>query len=126
MQRYGLHLHLWAYLGALLDGVARPELGGPQDLILGHMERVQQRLERVLTGSPDFHQTHVRRVVNQLGLLVQAACLLAEADWELSRGVDTDKPAALAHFVNRTLRPGYDPLEDGEYLHGLTKVVDTL
>jgi hypothetical protein len=87
---------------------------------------VQQRLERVLTGSPDFHQTHVRRVVDQLGLLVQAACLLAEADWELSQGLDSDKPAALAFFVNRYLRPGYDPMEDEQYLERLVRVAEHL
>jgi hypothetical protein len=102
MQRYGLHQQLLAYLGGLLDGVTRPELAGPQDLIVGQMEHGQRRLEQVLRGSPEFHQTHVRRVIDQLALLVQAACLLAEADWELSQGLDTDKPAALASSSTAT------------------------
>ena len=86
------------------------------------MEAVRQALERVLSSSPEFHQTHVRRVVDQLALLVQAACLLAEADWELSQGLDSDKPAALAFFVNRYLRPGYDPMEDEAYLDRLARL----
>jgi hypothetical protein len=90
------------------------------------MESVQQRLGQILSGSPDFHQTHVRRVIDQLALVVQAACLLAEADWELSRELDTDKPAALAFFVHRYLRPGYDPMADGEYLDRLARLVQGL
>lgn len=126
MQRYGLHDQLLAYLGALLDKVTRTELAGPQDLILGCMKSVQQRLGQILSGSPDFHQTHVRRVIDQLALVVQAACLLAEADWELGQGLDTDKLAALAFFVNRYLRPGYEPMEDGAYLDRLARLAEAL
>jgi hypothetical protein len=126
MQRYGLHGRLFAYLGALLDGVTRPELAETQDLILGLMEPAQQRLERVLAGSLDMVQTHVRRAIDHLALLIQAACLLAEADWELRQGLDTDKPAALACFVNRYLRPGYEPMEDGAYLDRLARLAEAL
>jgi acyl-CoA dehydrogenase len=115
MQRYGLHRHLFAYLGALLDRVALPELADMQDQILLRMEGARQRLERVLTGAPQFQQTHVRRAIDQLALVVQSACLLAEADWELGQGMDSDKPAALAFFVNRNLQPGYDPMDDSRY-----------
>ena len=34
MQRFGLHQHLFLYLGALLDGVTRPELAEAQDTFL--------------------------------------------------------------------------------------------
>jgi len=126
MQRYGLHGHLFATLGALLDSVTRTELAEAQDLVLGQMEPARQQLERVLAGSQEFHQTHVRRAMDQLALLAQAACLLAEADWELGQGLDTDKPAALAVFVNRYLRPGYDPMEDGAYLDRLARLAEAL
>ena len=126
MQRYGLHQHLFAYLGALLDRVARPQLAELQDTIFGCMETTRSALERVLSSSPEFLQTHVRRAIDRLALLIQAACLLAEADWELSQGLDTDKPAALAFFLNRHLRPGYDPLEDGAYLDRLLRLAEAL
>ncbi len=126
MQRYGLHEHLFAALGALLDSVTQAELAEAQDLLLGRLEHTQQRLERVLSSSPEFLQTHVRRAIDQLALLIQAACLLAEAGWELSRGLDTDKPAALAFFVNRHLRPGYDPMEDGRYLDRITQLAGSM
>ncbi len=126
MQRYGLHQHLFSYLGALLDGVTHADLAGPQDLIVARMEEGRQRLERLLGGSPEFLQTHVRRVVDQLALLVQAVCLLAEADWELSQRLPTDKPAALAIFINRCLQPGYDPLADDRYLERIARLAGSL
>ncbi len=106
--------------------MTRPELAETQDLILGLMEPAQQRLERVRAGSLDMVQTHVRRAIDHLALLIQAACLLAEADWELRQGLDTDKPAALACFVNRYLRPGYEPMEDGAYLDRLARLAEAL
>ena len=64
------------------------------------MEETRQQLERVLNSSPEFLQTHVRRVIDRLALLVQAACLLAEADWELGQGwTPTSRPRS-AVFVN--------------------------
>lgn len=126
MQRYGLHGQLLSYLAALLDRVTEVELAEQQDAILTQMEAVERRLSRVLAGSAEFHQTHVRRVMDELTALVQAACLLAEADWELSQGLDTDKPAALAFFVNRYGRPGYDPMEDATYLARLERLAERL
>ncbi len=126
MQRYGLHRHLFAYLGALLDGVTDPALAGFQDLILARLEVVRERLERVLAGPPQFHQAHVRRVLDELAAVIQATCLLAEAAWELAHGLETDKPAALAFFVDRRLRPGYDPLADDGYLQKITQLTETL
>lgn len=126
MQRYGLHEQLFAYLAALADGVTRPELAGVQDLVLSRMEETRRRLERVLTGSTEFQQTHVRRVVDDLAALVQAACLLAEADWELGQGLSTDKPEALAFFVDSYLRSGHDPMDDDAYLQTVTRLVERL
>ncbi len=126
MQRYGLHGHLFAYLAALVDGVVRPELADLQDVVLARMEVVRGRLERALASPPEFHQTHVRRTMDDLVVVVQAACLLVEAEWELAQGLDSDKPAALTFFVNRRLRPGYDPMGDGDYLRSVTQVVARL
>jgi hypothetical protein len=57
----------------------------------------------------------VRRVVDKLAAVIQAVCLLAEAEWELLQGVAGDKPDALAFLINRTLRAGYDPMDDPIY-----------
>jgi hypothetical protein len=45
---------------------------------------------------------------------------------ELGQGLDTDKPAALAFFVNRHLRLSYEPMEDGAYLDRLAKLAEAL
>lgn len=123
MQRYGLHHALFAYLAALVDGVAHPALAEAQDRILAGMEAIRLRLERVLTGSAVFHQTHIRRVIDGLTRLVQATCLLAEADYELGVGMTTDKPEALAFFLDRHLRTDYDPMADPAYPERLAQLV---
>ena len=102
--------------------MAHPALTRQQDLAIAAMERVPGRLEQVLTADPAFHQAHVRRVIDELATLVQAICLLAEADWELSQGMETDKPEASALFANRHLLRDYDPLEDPHYLREVTKL----
>ncbi|MCS7038577.1 MAG: acyl-CoA dehydrogenase family protein [Caldilineales bacterium] len=126
MQRYELHQHLFAYLAALVDGVSHPDLAEAQDRILGLMEAVRTRVDQVVNGGSVFHQTHIRRVIDQLTPLVQATCLLAEADHELRMGMATDKPEALAFFLDRHLRPDYDPMSDPAYPERLARLVAEL
>jgi alkylation response protein AidB-like acyl-CoA dehydrogenase len=126
MQRYGLHHHLFAYLAALVDGVSHPDLGEAQERILDAMEAVRARVEQVLNGVSVFHQTHIRRVIDRLTPLVQATCLLTEADHELRMGLTTDKPLALAFFLDRHLHPDYDPMGDMAYSERLAQLVADL
>lgn len=115
MQRYSLHEALFAYLGAMTDNVTSSELAGHQDWVLDALNRVAIRLERLLASTPAFQQAFSRRVVDELAAVTQAACLLAEADWELKHGLAGDKPDVLAFFINRQLRPGYDPMDDPRF-----------
>lgn len=126
MRKYGLHEHLFDYLGSLLDGVTENRLSGLQDVVLARMELIQKRLERVLTGTPEFYQAHGRRVIDELAAVIQTACLLAEAEWELGQGLPGDKLEAIEFFLNRRLRPGYDPLEDEGYLPRLLRLTEKL
>lgn len=126
MQRYGLQRQLFDYLGQLVDRVAEPRLAGLQDEIVAGMELARERVERVVGGEPSFHQAHARRVVDELAVLVQAACLLVEADWELSQGLDTDKPEALELFLRRHGRGEYDPMADGGYVARLERLAERL
>jgi len=41
----------------------------------------------------------------------------------LARGLPTLKPEAATYFVNRRLRPGYDALDDADYLPRLEKLM---
>ncbi len=122
MQRYGLHEALFGYLGAMVDWVTRSELIGQQDLLLTAMEQMRARLERLLVGDPAFQQTHARRVIDELAVVIQATCLLAEADWELTQDFESDKPEALSFYINRCLRPVYDPMDDAGYLERVERL----
>ena len=55
--------------------------------------------------------------------MIQATCLLAEADWELMQGFDSDKPEALSFYIDRYLRPDHDPMDDTGYLEQRRKKV---
>ncbi len=125
MQRYGLHEQLFTYLGALADGVARTELATVQDQVLGWVEQERGRVQRLLRGDPAFQQMHVRRVIDSLAALTQAACLLAEAEWEQAHGLPTPKLDVLQLFMRRHL-PSPSALDDPDYLARLQRIVDVL
>lgn len=115
MAKYALHHALFDHLHGLLDGVTHPALAGQQDLLLARTEAVAAQVERLLAADARFQQTHVRRILDGLAALTQAVCLLSEAEWEVGQGGETEKPAVLAFFVNRYLRPAYDPVDDAGY-----------
>jgi alkylation response protein AidB-like acyl-CoA dehydrogenase len=126
MQRYGLQRQLFDYLGQLVDRVAEPSLAGLQDEIVAGMELARERVERVVGGEPLFHQAHARRVVDELAVLVQAACLLVEAEWELSQGLDTDKREALELFLRRHGWGERDAMADGGHMARLERLAERL
>jgi alkylation response protein AidB-like acyl-CoA dehydrogenase len=122
IQRYGLEGPLFGALGQQVDRVAEPRLAGLQDEIVASMEPARERLLRVVGGEPLYHQAHARRVVDELAVLVQAVCLLAEAGWELEQGLDTDKPEALELFLRRRGWGEVDPLADDSYVARLERL----
>ena len=126
MQRFSLHEPLFGTLGAMADRVTRSELIGYQDVLLTTLEHARVRVERLLAGAQAYQQTHIRRAVDELAALVQAICLLAEADWELMQGFDSDKPEALSFYVNQYLRTGYDPMDDAGYLERVERLAAQL
>jgi acyl-CoA dehydrogenase len=122
MSKYDLHEDYVGYLGAQLDRVTQPTLLSYQQVCLEQLENVQARLGRLLSARLDYAQTHIRRVIDQMAALVQATCLLAEAEWELARGLDSDKADVIAFYLNRHLKPGYDPLDDDDYQGRLARI----
>jgi acyl-CoA dehydrogenase len=120
--KYRFHADYFDYIAAQLDSVTRVELMGFQETCMVAMERVRERLGRVLGGDPDLAQTHIRRGVDEMAALTGAACLLAEAEWELSQGIKTDKLEVLQFYLNRHLVPGYDPLDDPDYRPRLARI----
>lgn len=87
------------------------------------LRRTESLLERLLAGAPRNGEAHARRVIEQIGVGAQAALLILEAEWELNEGVPSIKPEVITHFLNRRLRPGYDPLEDNAYLSRLGRLM---
>ena len=124
--KYRFHQDYFDYIAAQLDSVTDAGLMGLQGACVMAMERVRGRLERVLGSDPDFAQTHIRRAVDDLAALTAATCLLTEAEWELSQGLQTDKPDVLQCYLNRHLTPGYDPLDDPDYRPRLERICETL
>lgn len=122
MGRYRLHEALLAYLRADLDRVTAPLLSELSQEALVALESVEGRLVRLLSADPAYAQAHVRRVLDELAAVVEATCLLAEADGALARDLPPVAPDLLAFFFNRHLRRGYDPLADPDYLSRLDRL----
>lgn len=126
MSKYHLHKDLMEYLSAQLDRVTQPVLLDFQQVALDHLQRIQTQLERLLGASPDFAQSHVRRIVDQMAVLIQATCLLGEAEWELAHGLDSDKPQVIAFFFNRYLFPDYNPMDDDVFQDRMARICERM
>lgn len=126
MRKFGLHEDFFAYLQELLAQSTRPELSALRAFLEEKRVQVQARLARLLTSDIVFYQTHVRRIIDELMPLAQAIFMVAEAEWELAQDLETDKPDAIEFFVNRYLRPEYDPLEDAGYTERLQRLAQRL
>lgn len=123
ISRYRLHEPLLRFINAQLLQANHPLLQQSRRFVETAVSEVERALTRLRSGSQQFAQAHMRRVIDSLAHITQAALLLAEADWELAQGMATDKPDVTAYFINRRLRRDYDPLEDGEYLARLERLM---
>ncbi|RME81898.1 MAG: hypothetical protein D6775_12300, partial [Caldilineae bacterium] len=126
MQKYRLHEYLFDYLDTLLADITAHSLYDMRLELTKRMETLRRQIDHLLQAEPDFQQTHIRRMVDRLMALVQAVCLLAAAGWELSQALDTDTPLLLEFFLNRYIRPNYDPLQDPDYQERLRLITATL
>ena len=126
MRKYALHRHFFAYLKEALGEIEAENLLDLRSELLDQCANAEALVERLLTADPTWYQTHVRRVVDRLAALAQAAFLLVEAAWEQKQGYETDKPEILDFFLNRYLRSGYDPLDDPDYSERLRRLTQSL
>jgi hypothetical protein len=116
ISRYGLHKPFIRSLSALLDTVTRRELGSSVFLVRERANLILAMLGQLSEGGDLYAQAHARRLTDLLAHVGQAALMLVEAQAELDQHDQTIKRDAITHFVNRHLRPDYNPLDDVDYL----------
>lgn len=121
--RFGLHEPFFRVLHTQLDIVNHPALVQSVQTVRRALDSTLALLGRLASGGDTYAQAHARRLTDALAHTGQATLLLAEAQWELDHGLSTTKPDAITHFINRHLRPTYDPLDDNDYLPRLTRLM---
>ncbi|MDX1992300.1 MAG: acyl-CoA dehydrogenase family protein [bacterium] len=121
--RFGLHEPFARFIRAQLEGVRDTRLSGDAATVTQALDDSLALLGKIATLEPQAQQAHARRLMDAFAHVAQAALLLAEADWELGRGLPTLKPDIAAYFINRRLRKGYDSLDDSDYLPRLERLM---
>ena len=121
--RYHLHEPYARFVQAHIDSATHDSLHDCRQHIVAAFDRALELLRRLGDADSTFQQAHARRLADALVYSAQAALLLAEANWELAQELPTIKPDVLRHFINRHLRPGYDPLNDTGYLPRLERLM---
>lgn len=126
MSKYQLHEHLFAYLEQLLTEITAHDLYDLRLAVTRKLDDARQQVQTLLSADANFQQTHIRRLVDKLAAVTQAVCLLSETAWELTQAQETEKADWLEFFLNRTLRPQYDPLQDPDYTTRLQRITARL
>lgn len=125
IQRYHIHLPLFAFVDTGLAQIESEGLQTDIEVVQQASDRLKQTiLDMEGRDDPVYAQAHIRRIVDDMAHLAQATLLLIESEWELQQRMDTFKPIATTYFINRHLRPDYDPMQDEDYLHRLAQFVD--
>jgi len=123
IQRGELDGAFFRIMSAHLDGLTRPELIDAAGAVRAALDQARDRLAAIKRRDTAYQQAHARRLADRFMLVAQGTLLLTEAEWELTRGVATAKPDAAAHFINRHLRPSYDPAQEDDYLPRLARLM---
>lgn len=121
--RYGLHEPFTRWLKALLDGISHDALQDGRAQVSAAAGHAHSTLVRIMALPQESQQAHARRLADAFILTAQAALLLHEAQWELDHGLMTAKPDIADYFINKHLRPAYDPLDDEQYLKRLARLM---
>lgn len=122
LARYQLHLPYVGWLRDQIAAIQHPQLAADHVLIATALDTLPAWIDRLYAGGEQYAQAHMRRLVDRLAHIGQAALLLAESQWELDRGLATIKPDLTAYFINRHLRSGYDPVVDADYVARLARI----
>jgi acyl-CoA dehydrogenase len=123
--RYGIYDPFARAMQKQLETISQPSLADCAQIVREALDRTTVRLNDLLRLGDEHIQAHARRFVDSLSRVAQATLMLVEAEWEFDNQRPTSKPDALNYYVNRHLRPGYDPLVDPAYLSLLQRLVLT-
>lgn len=126
IERYRLHEPYLQYLRFQLAEVTHAALLSNRESAQAALQRIETILQQFATIGSDYVQAHMRRLVDLMARTGQAVLLLIEAQWELDQQLPTRKPDFCTHFINRYLRPDYDPLADADYLPRLDRLIVSL
>lgn len=121
--RYHIHEPFFSFVQAQLDTVTDARLESDTAQVRKALRECGRLLERMVANGERYAEAHSRRMADLFGYTAQAALLLAEAQWELDQGLPTLKPDIITHFVNRHLRPGYNPLDDEGFLPRIERLI---
>ncbi len=122
IKRYAIHEPFVSYLHTQIAGVRDPDLRDLAVIVLHHCDETVKTLERILADDMQT-QTHARRIVDQFAHVIQAALLLAEAQFERDRDLLTYKPDVAVHFIHRRIVAGYNPMDDAEFQPRLERLI---
>src|SRR5690606_11239307 len=121
--RYRLHEPYTAYLRDLLATVTQEALQGLKAQVSQAIDAALALLAKISAGDDSYQQAHARRMADAFSHTGQAACLLAEAQWELAQSLPTHKPDVCAYFINKRLVPAYEPMDDAGYLARIERLM---
>lgn len=121
--RYSLHEPFSRWVNDILATITHPALQDSRAQVSAAANRAHTLLARVGALPQESQQAHARRLADAFVLTAQAALLIAEAQWELEQGLMTAKPDIAAYFINKHLKPNYEPLDDPDYLKRLARLM---
>jgi len=126
VSRYRLDQDFANSLQQQLDAVKHADLLEAAAMTRAALGRMLHMLDTMQTQGDSYAQAHARRFVDRASYVAQAALLLKEAQWELDNNLHTFKPDVIAYFINKHLKPGYDPMMDENYLQRLERLMPAL
>jgi hypothetical protein len=121
--RYNLHEPFLKYLHTHLATVRDVRFKSDVEAVEAAIARFVTMLGKISAGDSAYQNAHARRLIHLLAQISQAVMLLVEAQREVEHAQKTIKPDVITYFINKHLRPNYDPMLDETYLPRLEKLM---
>jgi acyl-CoA dehydrogenase len=118
--RYGIHEAYFSQMQAHLDSITAPSLAIWHSHAQSALSELQHMLNRIQSLDAHTQQAHARRFVDRVALTTQAILLLEQAQHQ------PRYTEACAYFINKHVRPNYDPLTDADYVPRLERLLKGL